>query len=173
MEPRTVGDTSVTSEFCTIPATLVEGKTYQLGACVAPTSGESDSDNNCMLGAAVFTHMLDMVVESIAVSPATVEAGQQLTLSVRYGNVGTVTATRVVLSYILSTDPAIDASALQTSWTDHRRRCGAMLHYDLRGVRLIPSIGLASVPIAVATLSWQHLLHRCLHQGRRRPGGIE
>ena len=86
--------------------------TYYYGACVEPVSGESDTANNCSVGAPLTVEAVagaapDLVVESPEVNSSTVVPEGSFTLSATVRNQGAERSASTTLRYYRSLDSTI------------------------------------------------------------------
>ncbi|MCY3819784.1 MAG: hypothetical protein OXH52_10555, partial [Gammaproteobacteria bacterium] len=103
-----------------IGVTAPDPGTYYYGGCVDSVAGESDTTNNCSAGVKVTVTPAaapDLVVQSAAVDDATVEAGDEFTLSATVRNSGDAESAATTLRWYRSTDATI-TSADTASGTD-------------------------------------------------------
>ena len=89
---------------------------YYYRTCVAPASGESDTDNNCSTGVLVTVEATqqgspDLVVEAPSVSKNEIQPGGRFTLFATVRNIGDARAGSAILQYYRSTDSSISAGS--------------------------------------------------------------
>ena len=89
---------------------------YYYRTCVAPASGESDTDNNCSTGVLVTVEATqqgspDLVVEAPSVSKNEIQPGGRFTLFATVRNIGDARAGSAILRYYRSTDSSISAGS--------------------------------------------------------------
>ena len=89
---------------------------YYYRTCVAPASGESDTDNNCSTGVLVTVEATqqgspDLVVEAPSVSKNEIQPGGRFTLFATVRNIGDARAGSAILWYYRSTDSSISAGS--------------------------------------------------------------
>ena len=89
---------------------------YYYRTCVAPASGESDTDNNCSTGVLVTVEATqqgspDLVVEAPSVSKNEIQPGGRFTLFATVRNIGDARAGSAILLYYRSTDSSISAGS--------------------------------------------------------------
>ncbi len=108
-----LSDTERVSQMLTAPS---DPGTYYYRTCVAPVSGESDTDNNCSSGVGVIVEATqqgspDLVVEAASVSKSETQPGARFTLSATVRNTGDGRASGAILRYYRSTDSGISAGS--------------------------------------------------------------
>ena len=89
---------------------------YYYRICVAPASGESDTNNNCSTGVRVTVESPqqgspDLVVDSPSVSKSETQPGGRFTLRATVRNIGDGRAGSAILRYYRSTDSSISAGS--------------------------------------------------------------
>ena len=91
--------------------------TYYYGACVAPASGETETDNNCSTGVRITVRPADvapdLVVASLSASDSDLEAGAAFTLSATVRNDGDGHAPSTTLRWLRSRNSIISNSDTQ------------------------------------------------------------
>ena len=88
--------------------------TYYYRTCVAPVSGESNTDNNCSTSVRVIVQVTqqgspDLVVDAPSVSKSETQPGGRFRLSATVRNSGDARAGSAILRYYRSTDSGISA----------------------------------------------------------------
>ena len=90
-----------------VAAPFAAGMHYY-GACVSPTQGEANTENNCSAAVAITVPMEpDVVVDSPTVSDSSPAAGQSFTLTVAVHNRGNASSAPTTIRYNRSTDPTL------------------------------------------------------------------
>ena len=89
---------------------------YYYRTCVAPASGESDTDNNCSTGVLVTVEATqqgspDLVVEAPSVSKNEIQPGGRFTLFATVRNIGDARAGSAILRYYRSPNSSISAGS--------------------------------------------------------------
>ena len=89
---------------------------YYYRTCVAPASGESDTDNNCSSGVRVTVEAAqqgspDLVVEAPSVSRNEIQPGGRFTLRATVRNIGDARAGSAILRYYRSPNSSISAGS--------------------------------------------------------------
>ncbi|MEQ9260482.1 MAG: CARDB domain-containing protein [Roseovarius sp.] len=107
------------SEDHTVPVTINTAGSYWVGACVDPSSGETDTGNNCSAGFAITITgppEPDLVISVIGRSKATPVVGERVTINATVRNDGTATADATTLRYMASSDATIEFSDRQRAF---------------------------------------------------------